>query len=224
MADPTNNAGEWWHKKVEESISGTNIGANARKLKKEMQIELVERLMIRGVTSALDIQDILAKNDPPIKLTTRTIYHYKGIIHRRTRAEIDKKIGLSKTVDEMAYEIKKNFEEVTRELWQQYHSGFAKPSTKVQALKEIRETTQKFAEILQSMGLVHQAPVKHQMLDKDGNPIDPPGSTSKDQMNAEFIAFVKAKFQDPVGSEKQATQNEVSSNATPLPANIKPVN
>lgn len=209
--------------------------ANARKLKKEMNIELIERFMLRGVKNAKDIQKLLLQQDPPIKLTTRSIYAYKGIIIKRNAHMTATREGLGKSVEEMALDIKKTFEEVIRELWLQYYSALARPGDKIRALAEIRETTEKHIEKLQSLGLVFQAPVKHQMVDEKGKPVTPPGVMDRDRLAADFVAFMKAKYQDPVGSEKQVVKEKERqldeklktlpvvappTNSTPLPPQI----
>lgn len=194
---------------------------------RDMRIELVRRLMLRGIQSPTEIQQSLAKMDPPVHVTVRSVYRYKSIVVKRSNVEIRKKTGLNKTVEEVAYDIKKSFEEVSRELWKQYHAPvrlrvkcphpehvrnnacgqYAEvllnaAHTKVLALKEIRETASKSLDIMQSLGLVNHAPVKVQTVDKDGNPIDPVAQDSQ-ILNQQFIAFVNATFKDPVGVNKE---------------------
>lgn len=202
-------------------------GANALKMKKEMYIDLVRKLMIRGLKTAPEIQEALAEMDPPVKITTRSIYRYRGIITRRSKAEIEAKHGLQMTVHEMAHKLKSAFEEITRELWVQYHSEGAAPRTKVAALSQIRATTENYTKLLQSMGLIHEAPQKHQYVGADGNPVQPPGAENKQQIIADFMAFVKARYQDPVGSIKQTIKTDEqpsNGNATPLPAKLQESN
>lgn len=176
-------------------------GNDAKIQKKELRIELVRRLMLRGVKSPIEIQKSLATMDPPVILTLRSVYRYKGVLIRRNVKDVREKVGLNKTIEELAMELKSQFEEVSRELWKQYHSSYSKASTKVQALKEIRETTQKYLEIMQSLGLISKAPEKHQMVDKDGNPIDPVPA-ERVMLNQQFIAFIKAQYQEPLGTER----------------------
>ncbi len=202
------------------------IGTTARQEKKNMHIELVRRLMLRGVKSPTEIKSSLESMNPPVYVTLRSIYRYKSVVTRRTVVAIRNKEGLNKTIEEMAMELKNTFEEITREMWKQYHAPirlrarcphpehkgnaacglFAEfllnsASVKVAALKEIRETAAKQLDVMQSLGLVNKAPEKHQMVDKDGNPVDPIGE-DKQVLNQNFIAFIKASFQDPVGVNK----------------------
>lgn len=193
---------------------------DARKIRKEKIIDMIRRLMIRGVTKGEDIQKQLHQVDPTLQISIRSIYRYKGIIIKRSRKQIEDKYGLAKTVEEVAYEIKETFEEVMRELWVQYHSNKPKtfkcdcgkvhtvalpptPQQRIMALNSIRETVDKHAQRLQSLGLVNSAPVKHQFLDKDGNPTDPPELENKTKLAAEFLSFFQAKYQLPVGSNKE---------------------
>lgn len=164
--------------------------------------------------------------DPPVHVTTRTIFRYKAIIEHRMVREVRKREGLNKTVEELALELKKTYEEVNRELWKQYHAPVRlrarcphlehkaqnscglyaeilinSAMVKVAALKEIREMAGKQLEIMQSLGLVAKAPEKHQMVDAQGNPIDPIAA-DKMVLNQQFMAFVNATFKDPVGVNK----------------------
>lgn len=176
---------------------------------------MVRRLMIRGVKSATEIQKALAQNDPPIKLTVRTIYRYTGIISKRTTEEARRKVGINQTVEEIALKLKAIIEEVSKEAWRQYHA----PATmnikcphcddkfkmsmdfgmlKIQALRLITDNAKDWTKTLQSLGLVNTAPIQHQLLDKDGNPTDPISLPST-ILNQQFNSFIKSQFQDPIG-------------------------
>lgn len=175
-------------------------GANARKQLKEQNIELVRRMLIRGVRKTIDIQVSLENMDPPIKLTPRTIQRYKTIIRRRTSQKVADKIGINKTVEELLVELKEEYDEVQRELWRVFHSCSQKQANaKVQALKEIRAAAGEFIDRLQSMGMVYKAPEKHQMLGADGEPVDPTMGNIQ-VLNQQFTMFIKAQWQDPIGN------------------------
>lgn len=201
-------------------------GTAARTEQKEMRIELVRRLVLRGVSAPREIKQSLESMNPPVSLTIRSIHRYKSVVTHRHVAAIRGKVGLNKTIEEMAMDLKNTFEEVSREMWRQYHAPIrlrAKcphpdhrgPKTcrlyadlylnsalvKVAALKEIRDTAAKQLEVMQSLGLVNKAPEKHQMVDKNGNPVDP-GEMDKQKLNNQFIAFINATFKDPVGVQK----------------------
>lgn len=202
----------------------------SKEIKKEKALEIVRRLMIRGVDDAVEIQEHLRRFKIPINVGLRSIYRYKAIIRKRSKKQIEEKYGVSKTVEEMAFEIREMFDEVQRELWTQYHQTTPKkvlcncggegctkeiivqlpptPGDKIRALREIRETAKHYAEKLQDLGLVNRAPTKVQMVDAQGNPIDPHAGLmeNKTQLVAEFLAFYKSKYQDPVGSDKQIKQ------------------
>lgn len=211
---------------------------NARKQKKETQIALVQQLMLKGVSNAEQIQAALKTMTPPVVLTTRTIYFYKGIIIRRNMETLKSKEGLTQTISEIALELKQTNEEVLRQLWIQYHSALAGPGDKIRALAEIRKTVAEKTELLQSMGLVHEEPVKFQQIGKDGKPVDPT-VTNKSVLVGDFLAFIKARYQTPVGSEKQVREEKKKEalktvaelplvltaekkNYTPLPITVMP--
>ena len=183
--------------------------ADGRKIEKELKIDMVRRLMLRGIKNTKEIQDVLAKNVPPIPLTTRTIHRYKAIIKFKSTEAIRKQEGLNRTLEELAYELKSNFEEVMREAWQTYHRGTTNGSAKISALRLIEQTAKDQTELLQSMGLVAKIPMKHQILGADGNPVDPTINVNKAELNMQFISFIKAKFQSPVGILRE----EVKTNA-----------
>lgn len=213
----------------------------SKEIRKEKALEIVRRLMIRGVDDAEEIQQHLKNFRIPIDVALRSIYRYKAIIRKRTQKQIEQKYGLSKTVEEMAYEIKEMLDEVQRELWTQYHTTTPKvmqcpcggrgctkeivvqlpatPGDKIQALRAIRDTAKIYADKFQDLGLVDRAPIKTQMVGPDGKPIDPLQIENKTQLVQEFLAFYKAKYQLPVGSQKQVDQVKVEAkplNHTPL--------
>jgi len=182
-----------------QPIPNFQKAANTRREHKEQAIEMVRRLMVRGIRSAIEIQVTLEKNKPPINVTVRTVRRYKAIIKRRNIEKLSNGMGVHKSVEELVLQLKEDYDEITRELWKTYHAPTTGASAKVSALKEIRETTSDLVERLQSLGLIAKAPEKHQLVDKDGNPVDP-APTNIMLLSQEFNAFVKAKLQDPIGS------------------------
>ncbi len=217
---------------VDNDTDLASKGTTARQAQKELNIELVRRLMLRGVKSPTEIEQSLKTMNPPVHVTIRSIMRYKSIVTHRFVKDVSKKEGLNKTIEEMALELKLTFEEIARELWKQYHSPIVLRSrcphtnhrgnnacgltseiylnaalVKVAALKEIRETAAKQLDIMQSLGLVNRAPEKLQLLDAQGNPIDP---VAKDRavLNQQFNAFINATFKDPVGVNKGETPTE----------------
>lgn len=190
---------------------------DVRKADKEVALDLIDRLLTRGIKSPTEIQKSLEANTPPVYVKGRTLFRYIATVKRRHHEEVKAKIGINQTVEESAYNLKKTIEEVLRELWKQYHAPVIMDAkcfhcdktftirskfsaqVKVQALKEIREGTQELLKTMQSLGLVHKAPETHQVLGPDGKPIDP-GAAEKVALNQTFIAFIKATYQDPVGA------------------------
>lgn len=170
--------------------------------------------------------------NPPVYVTLRSIYRYKSIVTHRNVVAIRKKEGLDKTIEELAMDLKNTYEEVSREMWRQYHApillrarcphpdhkgkndcGYIaqmqlnQAMVKVAALKSISEIAAKQLEVMQSLGLVNKAPDKHQMVDAQGNPIDPIGS-DKMVLNQQFNAFINATYKDPVGVDKGESSPE----------------
>ncbi len=186
-----------------------------RQEKKQFNIELTERLMLRGIKTTNEITQALAKMDPPVIVDERTVMRYKAAIFKKNKHEADKKIGLNQTIEELALHFKKMNEEVARESWKQYHAPnkvmvkcphcdekhtipFQFGMLKIQALKLIKETTEANLKTMQSLGLINTAPTKHQMVDASGNPIDP--LPTQVNHHHEYTAFIKAKYMDPVGT------------------------
>lgn len=204
----------------------STLGNTARTERKNMRIELVRRLMLRGVKSPTEIKQSLESMNPPVYVTIRSIMRYKSVITKRMVVAVREKEGLNKTIEEMAMELKNTFEEITREMWRQYHAPIVlrvrcphgehkgllacnlkaevylnAAMVKVAALKEIRETAAKQLDVMQSLGLVNKAPVKIQSVDKDGNPVDPVAANTA-VLNQQFNAFINATYKDPVGVNK----------------------
>lgn len=184
----------------DQKIPPYQQAANAKKAMKEQRIELVRRLMVRGVRNAEEIRVTLLRNDPPIDLTVRNIYRYKSIIKRRTVEKVATKMGLNKSIEELVIKLREDYDEVQRELWRVFHA--CRPdqaSAKVAALREIRATADDWIERLQSLGMVYKAPDKHQMIGADGEPVDPL-TVNVQALNAQFVSFIKSQWQDPVGA------------------------
>lgn len=174
-----------------------------------MQIELVRRLMARGVRRIPDIIAALKQMDPPVDITERTLWRYKGILKKRMVWAVRHKEGLNQTVEEIALQIKENVEEVLRELWTVYHST-DNAVAKIMALQQIRKASDEWVKTLQTMGLVYKAPEQHQLLDAQGNPTNPP-DVNVAVLNQDFTAFIKAKYQNPVGVKEK---NDLASPAS----------
>lgn len=201
-------------------------GADVRKQQKEIVITIIERYMLRGVKSATDLQKKLKEHTPSYDLSMRTVFRHMATIKRRNNEEVKRKVGINQSIEEMAYNLKKTMDEVTRELWIQYHSPVVMnvkcpdkdcgnvfrlesrfgAMVKVAALKEIRAASEEWLKTMQSLGLVYQAPSKSQLIGADGNPVDPQIVIEKAELNQQFIAFIKARHQDPVGTGKEEIQ------------------
>jgi len=170
----------------------------ARRQTQEINLEAVKRLQIRGITRTNEIQLHLEKMG--IKVTERTVWRYKRKLKKRHERAVREKIGLSKSVEDLALTLKNTFEEVTREFWKIYHDKESSAQAKVSALKNIKDTSKESVEIMQTMGLVHREADKVQQIGADGKPIDPTINVNLQQINNEFTAFLMSKFTDPVGS------------------------
>lgn len=168
---------------------------------RETNIELVRKLQIRGVTKVNEIQAYFRRQEPPIIVKNRTVERYKSIVKKRNARRLVSSEKLWKTVEELALELRDNYREVLKELWVIVHRREASPRDKIAAMTQITNISENWIKRLQSLGLVHEEPEKHQMVGADGNPIDPPpAQVNIENLNTEFIAFIKAKFQNPVGS------------------------
>lgn len=207
--------------KTLEDIPDDKLNPQILRMKRAHKV--IRALLLRGVKDIEEIQTQLGKQNPPINVSMRTTFRYMADLRKEMELAIANKEGLKQSVEEMAYTLIQVFEEVSRELWKQYHAPtkvsargecqhckkdtvleFSIPGyslIKVAALKEIRTTAEKQVEKLQSLGLAHKAPEKHQMLDANGNPIDP-AELNKQALNQQFISFIKATFQNPVGLNK----------------------
>lgn len=179
-------------------------GANARYLEREKNIELVRKLGIRGITKPLEIQAYFTRQEPPITVTIRTIERYKAEVKRRNAHRVMKEEGLNKTVQEIAIEMMDTYRELTKEFWVVVHNVTTPAAAKVSALNSIQKITDSWVDKLQSLGLVHKEPEKVQTIGADGEPINPATPVNLIQMNADFMAYFKAKHQDPIGVTNSA--------------------
>lgn len=198
----------------------------------EFRKDFVRRLMLRGIKKDWEIKNHFEGMTPPMPVSIRTINRYIADIKHESIEKIRSKEGLKKTVDEIALEIKENFEEISKELWTVYHTKnslrcskkcvkcntecdntltiASSPTAKVSALKEIGEITVKYKDILQSLGLLYKVPVQQQIVDADGKPVD----VDLVLLDQKFVSFFKAQFQDPLGSEAQSKKVPNESNQT----------
>lgn len=175
-----------------EDLENWQKANHARTLEKEKNIQIIKRLQLKGITAAKEQQEILAKNK--IHLTLRTIYKYRGVIKRRHTKRLMESNELNKTVEELALELKDDYDEVTRELWKIYHSGAASTTDKIRALSDIRKSSSEIIDKLQSLGLTHKEPEK-----LDINMQQP----VIEELNMQFNAFIKSKWQDPISGPKE---------------------
>jgi len=184
---------------IEQFRPAGNPGADARRLMREVGIEIVRKLVIRGITRNAEIQAYFARQNPPVQITERTVSRYKSELKRRNARRLISKEDLSKTIEELAITLKEDYEEVTKELWVMYHDKGTPASSKVQALIQIRATSDSWVDKLQSLGFAHKEPDRHQIVGADGKPVDPTINVDIENLNASFISFIKAQHQDPVG-------------------------
>lgn len=198
QVETTDDPAEEVKKELEASAGRGQAGADARKAQKEYRIDLVRRLIVKGVTNGLEIQKALAKMDPPVELTMRTIYRYKGILIKRNLTMVRSNEKVHQTAEQAAMSFLESSEEIIKEAWKQYHSLVATPSAKVSALRIIKDTIKDKTELMQSLGLVYKSPLKHQVVDKEGNPTDPAVNVNAINLNQEFVAYLMAKFQTPI--------------------------
>lgn len=169
---------------------------NATTLEMEKNIEFVRRLQIKGVKKAREQQEALKKAG--IDLTMRTVYKYRGIIKKRLAKKVIEKHGLNKTVEQLAIEFQEDYGEVIRELWKIFHEPGTSNRDKIRALADIRKASVEIIDKLQSLGLAYKEPEKQMMIGPDGKPVDPEANVK--ELNQQFTAFIKAKYQDPVGT------------------------
>lgn len=187
------------------------LGRNARAALKEYRMNVVRRLIIRGIDTSAEITEQLASLKKPILVDQRTVRRWMAEIKLNSLKAASKKEGLDKTIDELVIDLKEQFDEVNKELWKVYHNPATQSAAKVAALKAIREGAEEWIEKLQVLGLVATAPQTHQMLGADGKPIDPTTSvvfnTDKMVLNQQFNSFIKTLHQDPISELPQSNEN-----------------
>lgn len=183
--------------------------------KKEAALAIMQDLMIKGVKTVEDFKTNLAKIDPTYaNLTDRTILRYKEIIANRNMQRLENSPVLKQTTESMALKMSDAFEMINGEFWKLYHQKESSRQVKATALKEIRETMKEHLKVMQSLGLIHEAPTKVQQVDAEGNPVNPNVNINieKAEILQGFANFMNARFRDPLPSDKQAqnAQNEAN--------------
>lgn len=193
-----------------------SAGADVRREEREILLEVVRRMMIKGVTEASEIKKQLKALG--YERTVRSIYRYVSIIRKRHAKAIEERVGLNKSVEELAFELKQTYDEVNKQAWIEYHRKNKSKvkvkcpnpscnlehevevnipindSAKISALKLIKDIASEHLELMQSLGLVHKEPTKTQLLGADGKPI----VSDLDQLNQAFTSFFKTMKQLPV--------------------------
>lgn len=199
--------------------------AKVRQAELDKRVDLTRRYMLKGLTQAEEIHFQLQQIG--IECTLRSVYRYMGLVKIRGIEAVRTREGLDKPIEELAHDLMEIIEEVSRELWKQYHAPIIYKAkcphfshhkgkdacgleaeialqfgqVKVMALKEIRQTAKEWLETMQSLGLAHKEPDKLQAVGKDGKPLEAlPGAVDKEALSQEFTSFVKAKYMKPIGT------------------------
>lgn len=183
----------------EKDENGDDDETLSRTEEKDLIIDLVRRLMLRGVSSTKAIQSHLKEKG--FSRTKRSIYRYKSIVKKRMEKAIREKDGLAESVEQLAYKLKETYEEISREAWREYHRKEQSGHVRIQALKTIQSTAKEYVELMQSMGMTYKAPDKVMSVNQN---IDLPYNT--EELEAEFVSFIKAKYQDPAGEAPKVDQ------------------
>lgn len=179
---------------------------DVRSRKKEAALTIMQDLMVKGVKTTADFKRNLAKFDPSYgNLDDHTIWRYKQIIANRNLRRLQENNTLNQTTEQIAIKLNDTLEMINAEFWKIYHDKNQSAHAKIMALKEIRDTMKDHLKIMQSLGLIHEAPTKVQQVDADGNVVTPLGSTTVEKaiILQGFTEFMNTNYRDPLPSDKQ---------------------
>lgn len=116
----------------------------------EQRLRMVMRLFIRGI-SEIEIADAVG-------VSQSTISEDLAEIRKRNQTAFDAKLENWQDARNLAAEVNQKFDELEREAWDAVSNSPG--SSKVAALKEVREINEKRIQILQRLGLIYEEPEK----------------------------------------------------------------
>lgn len=179
----------------------------------EQRMDIIQSLMIRGINRASEIQRYMTRIGKDaegntifphlINVSLQTIGRDKEEVLRRNMHAAKTQLGLNVTLEEHLVNLGNTYREVLKELWVIHSSPRTPATAKVSALKEIRETTTDQIRFLQDAGLVKRAPIQHQMVDAEGNPVQQEDAPPKEALLDSWIAFTNAQWRDPITDGKE---------------------
>lgn len=116
----------------------------------EQRLRMVMRLFIRGI-SEIEIADAVG-------VSQSTISEDLAEVRKRNQTAFDAKLENWQDARNLAAEVNQKFDELEREAWDAVSNSPG--SSKVAALKEVREINEKRIQILQRLGLIYEEPEK----------------------------------------------------------------
>ena len=124
----------------------------SRKSPKEYEdrLRMVTRLFIRGISESEIAQ--------AVGVDQKTISNDLDEIRKRNQTRFDAKLESWQDLKTLAAEVNQKYEELEREAWDAVSNSPG--SSKVAALKEVREINEKRIQILQRLGLIYEEPEK----------------------------------------------------------------
>ena len=116
----------------------------------ENRLRMVTRLFIRGIS-----EEEIAQ---AVSVDQKTISHDLDEIRKRNQARFNAKLESWQDPKVLAAEVNQKYDELEREAWDAVSNNPG--SSKVAALKEVREINEKRIQILQRLGLIYEEPEK----------------------------------------------------------------
>ncbi len=116
----------------------------------ENRLRMVTRLFIRGIS-----EEEIAQ---AVSVDQKTISNDLDEIRKRNQARFDAKLESWQDPKVLAAEVNQKYDELEREAWDAVSNNPG--SSKVAALKEVREINEKRIQILQRLGLIYEEPEK----------------------------------------------------------------
>ncbi len=154
---------------------GQRLKSRANSEKYEERLRMVTRLFIRGIT-----EEEMAQ---AVGVNRKTIQNDLDEIKKRNQARFDAKLKNWQDPKKLAAETNQKFDEQEREAWDAVSNSAG--SSKVAALKEVREINEKRIQVFQRLGLIYEEPAKEVVVENYDQLIDQIQKRRKERGNPE---------------------------------------
>ncbi len=135
-----------------------------------------------------------------LNISTRTVSRDLDITKQQNYQALKQDLNLQNSIHNVVISYFATLDEITRQLWLNYHKTNLDQKVKIHTLKSIKDTWKDRIEVLQTLGFLPTQPVqiqsnRHNSEEKLNNP-------KIDNLNQAFTEFIKHQWQYPKPSRK----------------------